>query len=119
MTDVILATADDPELFDLHVGDTCLVKGKLEAVRYGGRPRLNRAFPGRDEPSAVITHADWSMTSIAVYDEATARSIRVPLGTYVTVRCQVINEDAELAAIAIWVDDNPVPMIVGEMREIC
>lgn len=127
MTDIILTSADDPERFELAVGETCLVKGRLEAVRHGDAAgtrvtKGGRVAPDsvgdRRRPSIVITHADWSMTACAVSDGCTARSIRTPLGTYVTVRCQVINEDAELSAIAIWeTGASPVPVIVGQMRE--
>lgn len=113
-----ISSADDADLFRLDVGDLVNLKGKLESVRYGTGPRSGRALtptartisaPG--QPSLVVTFADWSMLSVSICDEATARSIRIPLSTYVCVKARIINEDNELEALAIWeLGSNPVPI---------
>lgn len=115
-----ISSADDPELFELPVGALVNLKGKLEAVRYGdghGRTRSpitkggEVQSPMERKSSLVITFADWGMLSVSIQTEEIARSIRIPLGTYVCVKARIVNEDNELEAIAIWeLGNNPVPI---------
>lgn len=97
-------TSDD-DLRDLREGAIVTLKGKLENVRYGGDGRSARGekqnihWPGA---SLVVTFADWSMVAVNVVDGPTAKGIRIPLSSYVTVKARVIDEDGTLEAIAIW-----------------
>lgn len=120
--DIFPDPVTDENVHEMRVGQIGTIRGKLENVRYGdgkGRRKLpsgrETGFPlARGTPGLVVTLADWSMIAAGIIDTCTAKSIRIPLGTYVAVKVQCINEDAELMAIAIWeLGDNPVPMPLG------
>jgi len=96
---------DDASVVEMRVGQIGTVKGKLENIRYGGAERTARGEkqnPNWADPSLCIAFADWGMLSITIRDYATAKGIRIPLGTYVCVKVQCISEDAEVMALAIW-----------------
>lgn len=111
-------TSDD-DLRDLREGAIVTVKGQLESVRYDrarhrnrGRLRAVRDGMPRDLPGIVITFADWSMVHINTVDDDAARSIRIPLREYVTVKARVIDEDMTLEAVAIWTQGGvPIPLV--------
>jgi hypothetical protein len=93
---------------DLYEGEIITFKGRLAAVR--------RADPtgNRWKPSIVLAFTDWSMVLIGLVDGCTARSIRAPLGCYVTVKARAIDEDGTLQAIAMW-EPGGVPQPLGKM----
>lgn len=104
--DLFDGNVDDTNVHEMRVGQIGTVKGMLENVRYGGamlgaRGEKQNLSWGAD-PSLCIAFSDWGMLFIALRDYATARSISIPLGAYVCVKVQCINEDAELMALAIW-----------------
>lgn len=105
-------TSDD-DLRDLREGAIVTLKGKLENVRYGEKTwaSTSRSRFARGEPCVVIAFADWSMLTVNVVDESTARAIRIPLSRYVTVKARVIDEDGTLEAISIWEPGGvPIPL---------
>lgn len=116
--DLFHDTIYDTNVHEMRVGQIGTVRGKLENIRYGGSGRSargERQNPNWSDPSLCIAFADWGMLSITLRDYATAKGIRIPLGTYVCVKVQCISEDAEIMALAIWeMGDNPVPIPLGE-----
>lgn len=111
MDHVDVTCSDDAELFEAGVGAIIHMKGKLEAVRYGKdadpksgtwRGQCSGKTTVFGGPSVVVTFADWSMLSAGIDTGDLARAIRIPIGKYVCVKAEVINEDCELRALAIW-----------------
>ncbi len=113
--DIFDDIVDDASVHEMRVGQVGTVKGKLEAVRRGDAAGSRRALDynhysakhsdhvgNRWSPSIVITFSDWGMLDIPLQDMTTYDSIRYPLGTYVCVKVQCINENAEVMALAIW-----------------
>lgn len=82
-------------------GAIVTLKGRLENVRWGRR----------DGACLVLNFADWSMATVNVVDDPTAKAIRIPLSRYVTVKARVIDEDGTLEAISIWEPGGvPIPL---------
>lgn len=97
----IEAITSDDDLRDLREGAIVTLKGRLENVRWGRR----------DRASLVLNFADWSMATVNVVDDPTAKAIRIPLSRYVTVKARVIDEDGTLEAISIWEPGGvPIPL---------
>ena len=127
-----ISSADDPDLAELRVGGIVNIRGRLSAVRYGDRhgSSLGRRLlqggieaetciaPTHADPSLVVTCADWSDIAVTLRDYATAKSIRIPLSTYVCVKAQKIHEDGDLLALAIWELGGGAVLPLGEpMRD--
>jgi len=90
---------------DLYEGEIITFKGKLEGVRYARDASTGYGhFVGRarETPCLMLTFSDWSEVFVNIVDQATARGIRIPLSSYVTVKARVVDEDGTLEAIAIW-----------------
>lgn len=113
---------DDASVPEMRVGQIGTCKGKLENIRYGGgrttaRSETQNANWG--DPSLTIAFADWGMLAVTLRDYATAKGIRIPLGTYVGVKVQKIHEDGDLMALAIWeLGDGGAVIPLGEPCQV-
>lgn len=109
--DIFDDAVTDESVHEMRVGQIGTVNGRLDAVLYGNDGRLPG---GISAPALRIAFSDWSNIHIALRDYATAKGLRIPIRTYVTVKVQCISEDAEVMALAIWEMGNPVPIALGE-----
>lgn len=95
-----IITSQDDMTCDWGVGEVVTIKGKLDAVIFG-------------TPSICIAFPDWTLIYVHLASHVRSAALKpVRIGSYVTVKARVVDEDCTLEAIALW-EQGGVPIALS------